>query len=229
MDRLIPPKSKYYRRLPYPEKIICMISGGMDSAVASYMFLRRGFAPIFTCFDIYPYVNSQEGRTAFQVVTKLKRYSPEGSVRMYIVPHARDLKAIIDNCPRRLTCIICRRMMFRKAEKIAMKEEAGAIVTGESLGQKASQTLVNLYVTAHALKGTPLLRPLIGVNKEEIAEMARKIGVYDVATRASCTASPKKPSTATKLKDVLEAEKRLDLERLVEQDLEESDVIDVAK
>jgi len=204
-----------------------MISGGMDSAVASYMLLRRGFTPIFTCFDIAPYISSQHGRTALQVVMKLGEYSRKRPVRMYIVPHGRDLEAIINSCPRKLTCIICRRMMFRKAERIAEREKASAIVTGESLGQKASQTLVNLYVTANVLKSIPVLRPLIGVNKDEIAEMARKIGVYDVATRASCTAFPKRPSTKAKLKNVIEAEKGLDLEGLIKRDLEELDVIDL--
>jgi thiamine biosynthesis protein ThiI len=210
-----------------PERVLCMISGGMDSAVASYMLLRKGFTPIFLCFDIQPYVDRGR-RTALQVAMKLGSYLPERRVRMYVVPHGRSLEAIISCCPRSLTCVICRRMMFRKAERVAEREGAAAIATGESLGQKASQTLVNLQVTAGALRNLPILRPLIGMDKEEAEAVAREIGVYDLATRASCTASPKRPATKARLKDVIEAEGGLDVEGLVEQDLSRLDVIDVS-
>ena len=209
------------------EKVLCMISGGVDSAVASYMMLRKGFTPIFLCFDVQPYVD-QGRRTALQVAMRLGGYLPERRVRMYVVPHGRSLAAILESCPRRLTCIICRRMMFRKAERVAEREGAAAIVTGESLGQKASQTLTNLQVTASALRSIPVLRPLIGMDKEEVEEVARRIGVYEIATRASCTASPRGPATKARLEDVVEAEGRLDVGGLVEQDLMGLDVMDVS-
>ena len=118
-------------------------------------------------------------------------------------------------------------MMYRVAERLAEKFHAQGIVTGEAIGEQASQTLTNLRVLSEAVKNYPVLRPLLGFDKEETEAIGRKIGTYDISIQQSngCTAVPKKPSTQAKLSDIIEEEKKLDINKLVMDAIQNAELI----
>ncbi len=196
-------------------KIVTLISGGIDSPVAAYLIGQRPdiqIIPIY--FDIYPPSDETSRIKTVRCCQKL------GFKEIYILPHSQTLREIVENCWRKMTCIICRRMMLQVAERFARQLRAEALVTGESLGQVASQTLPNIYAVEEAIR-IPVLRPLIGLDKEEVVSIAKRIGTYVDSTLPSnrCESAPKHPSTEAKLKRLLEEESRLNVERLVAQSL----------
>jgi len=149
-------------------KAICLVSGGIDSPVAAWLAMKKGCTLVFVHFDNSPFTDETTQQRALEAIKKLKQHTSEKSVKLYIVPHGDDLADILKNCPRNLTCVLCKRMMYRVAEKIALMENAEAIVTGEIIGEHASQTLRNLHVENLAVSKTTVLRPLIGMNKTEV-------------------------------------------------------------
>lgn len=210
-------------------KVVCLVSGGIDSSVAAWMAMRKGCEPIFIFYDNYPFTDETTYQRALDVMKKLKEYAPSSMLKLYVVPHGEDLVKILRNCPRRLTCILCKRMMYRVAEKVAKGEGAEAIITGEILGEHASQTLRNLYVESEALKELQILRPLIGMDKLDVENLARKIGTFEISTRPAlcCSAPPKHPKTSVKLEEVVEAERKLPIESMVEEDLKKAKIIEI--
>lgn len=209
---------------------VCLISGGLDSPVACYMLMKRGCIPVMVYLDNYPFTGEDTKGRAVDIAKKLAEYAAGWSIRMYIVPHGPTLTKILRECERKLTCIICRRMMLRVAERIAGLQNAEAIVTGESMGEKASQTLRNLKVTNTAVAELPVLRPLVGMDKEEIVELAKKLGTFDISTRPAmcCSVPPKHPATRAKLSEVLDTERNLKVESLITTALKNVEVIEVS-
>jgi len=203
------------------EKVICLISGGIDSPVAAWLIMKKGCTPVFVYFDNSPFTDETTKQRALDAIKKLRQRPYGKGIKLYIVPHGADLADILRSCQRNLTCVICRRMMYRLAEKIALNEGAEVIVTGEIIGEHASQTPRNLRVESEAVSEVSLLRPLIGMNKTEVESIARKIGTFDASTKPAscCTGSPPKPRTRAKLEEVLEAERRLHIEDMIERDL----------
>jgi len=136
-----------------------------------------------------------------------------------MVPHGKAQTEFARNCRRNMECVLCRRMMLRVAERMAAKHGADCIVTGESLGQVASQTLTNIFVEERATK-LPIIRPLIGFDKVEIEKIAKNIGTYEISILPGlcCTIAPKKPSTYSRLETALEEETRVDLENLADDE-----------
>jgi len=202
-------------------KVVCLVSGGIDSPVAAWLAMKRGLTPVFVYFDNSPFTDETTQQRALEAIKKLRQHAPEKKAKLYIVPHGEDLADILRNCPRNLTCVLCRRMMYRTAEKIALKEDSDAIVTGEIIGEHASQTLRNLRVENEALSKVTILRPLIGMNKTEVESIAREIGTFDASTKPAscCTGPPPKPRTRARLEEVHEAEKRLNIEEMIERGL----------
>ena len=209
------------------EKAVCLVSGGIDSPVAAWLAIKKGCTPVFAYFDNSPFTDETTQQRAIETIKKLKQHSSEKSFRIHVVPHGDDLADILRNCPRNLTCVLCRRMMYRVAEKIALKEEAEAIVTGEIIGEHASQTLRNLHVESQSISRTTVLRPLIGMNKTEVESIARKIGTFDDSTKPAscCTGPPPKPLTRARLEEVLKAERRLKIDVMIERDLKGASVL----
>jgi len=208
-------------------RAICLVSGGIDSPVAAWFAIKKGCTPVFVYFDNSPFTDETTRQRAIEAIEKLKQHAPGKGVKLYVVPHGDDLAEILKNCPRNLTCVLCKRMMYRVAEKIAVREDAEAIVTGEIIGEHASQTLRNLHVENLVISKTTMLRPLIGMNKTEVESIARKIGTFDASTKpaSSCTGPPPKPRTRARLEEVLEAEARLRIEDMIERDLKGSSVL----
>ena len=193
-------------------RAVSLLSGGIDSPVASWMIAKRGIALEMVHFFSYPYT-SEEAKQ--KVLTLAKLLTPWcGRLTVHVVPFT----AIQEE----LFTVLMRRFMMRIAEAIARKANAGALVTGESLGQVASQTMLALGVTED-VTSLPVLRPLIGMDKVEIIRMSREIGVFDTSIlpyEDCCTVfTPRHPATRPRLEDVRQAEAALDVESLVQKAL----------
>ena len=199
---------------------VSLLSGGLDSPVSSWMIARRGVQLEMVHFVSPPYTSDQALEKVLQLARELTAYT--GRTIVHIIPFTEIQEEIRKNCPEEFFTLIMRRFMMRLAEAVARKAGAGALVTGESLGQVASQTMMALGVTEDVTL-MPVLRPLIGMDKVEIIRMARDIGTYDTSIlpyEDCCTVfTPRHPCTRPKIEDVREAESVLDIDALVERAL----------
>jgi len=204
-----------------------LVSGGIDSPVAAWLAIRKGCVPIFIYYDNNPFTGETTKQRALDTIKKLKKYSSERRLKIYVIPHGPDLVDILRNCPRKLTCVLCRRMMYRLAERVAKMEGADAIVTGEIIGEHASQTLRNIRVENTAVTDICVLRPLIAMDKLDVERLARKIGTFEVSTRPGlcCSAPPKSPRTRASLEEVMEAEDNLNVKGIIELDMENAEIL----
>ena len=197
---------------------VTLLSGGIDSPVSTYMIARRGVRLIPVHFFSFPYTSEQAKEKVVELATLLADYC--GKMTIEVVPFTHIQEEIRDKCPEEYFTLIMRRFMMRLAEKIAVYYGAGAIVTGENLGQVASQTMEAMAVT-RAVTTLPIVQPLIGFDKEEIVRLARKIGTFGTSIlpyEDCCTVfTPRHPRTKPKLKDVEAVEAALDVEALVEE------------
>ena len=204
-------------------RAVSLISGGIDSPVAAYRIMRRGCRLIFVHFHSVPYLDKTSQEKTHQLVKFLTRY--QFASRLYLVPFGEIQRKIVASVLRPLRVILYRRMMMRIAEAIARKEKAGALVTGESLAQVASQTLANLAVIEEAAN-LPILRPLVGMDKQEIVEEAQQLGTFEtsiIPDQDCCQLFvPRHPATKARLSDVEEAEALLDIPALTEFGVEKA-------
>ena len=195
---------------------VSLLSGGLDSPVSSWMIARRGVQLEMVHFVSPPYTSDQALEKVLQLARELTAYT--GRTIVHIIPFTEIQEEIRKNCPEEYFTLIMRRFMMRLAEAVARKAGAGAQVTGESLGQVASQTMMALGVTEDVTR-MPVLRPLIGMDKVEIIRMAREIGTFETSIlpyEDCCTVfTPRHPCTRPKIEDVREAESVLDIDALV--------------
>jgi thiamine biosynthesis protein ThiI len=207
-------------------KVVCTISSGLDSPVAAYKMMKRGCVPIFLHFDNVPYGDESTRDLAIRQARRLTEYIHGHEVKMYVVPHGEDLTEVLRHAPRKMTCIFCRRNMYRLAEKIALLENADAIVTGEIIGEQASQTTRNLLAEESAICEIPIIRPCIGDDKVDIERMAIKIRTYEFAHEAvaCCSLPPKYPTVSAKLDVIGPAEQKMDMNWL-EAEIANADII----
>lgn len=202
------------------KKALLLASGGIDSPVAGYMMKKQGLDVIAIHFDNRPL-------TDYKPLEKTKRLLRKiGIKKLYVVKHGDVQQEIIKVCFRRYLCLICRRLMFRIAEKIARKEKCSFLITGESIGQVASQTLGNLTLAAKAVK-IPILRPLLCNDKQETVDLAKEIGTYDISIEPgiNCTAVPKHPITKGKEEKLKREEARINVKNLVNEAVKNAEVI----
>lgn len=201
-------------------KLLSLISGGIDSPVASYMMLNQGAELDMVHFDNRPFTDDGQFNKTKSLVEHLERFSKK-KIKTFIVPHKESHIAFGKYCKRNLHCVLCRRMMFRISERLAEEKAAEALLTGESLGQVASQTLRNIKTESQAVD-IPILRPLIGLDKIEIEAVAKEIGTYNISILPGmcCTIVPKRPSTYSNLDTLLEEEDKIDIEGLVNRSIE---------
>lgn len=210
-------------------KAALLLSGGIDSPVAGYMMAKRGLELCGIHFFSYPYTSERAKEKVITLAEILSRYA--GRMEIYVIPFTEIQEAIRDNCPEDMFTLIMRRFMMRLAEETAKAHEAGGLVTGESLGQVASQTMEAMAVTGGAVKDLPIFRPAIGLDKEEIVQTARKIGTFETSIlpyEDCCTVfTPKHPLTRPKREKVEAAEKALDIDGLMQRALAGTEVITV--
>jgi tRNA uracil 4-sulfurtransferase len=196
--------------------VVALLSGGLDSPVAAYRLMKRGCRVVFVHFHSQPFQDGTSRQKAVDLVQSLTRFQYHS--RLHFVPFADVQRAVVATAPGPLRIILYRRFMARIAREIARREEAKALVTGESLGQVASQTLENLAVIEAAVD-VPLLRPLIGSDKEEIVQQARALGTYEISIlpdQDCCSLfTPQHPATFSRLDEVESAEARLPVADLV--------------
>ncbi len=194
-----------------------LLSGGIDSPVAGYMMAKRGLEMMAIHFASPPYTSDRALLKVQELCRKMSAYT--GRIKLCVVPFTEIQQLIGENCPEEYFTIIMRRFMMEIASKIAEKHDCGALVTGESLGQVASQTMQAIACT-DASATLPVLRPAIGMDKEEIVTIARKIDTFETSIlpyEDCCTVfTPRHPRTRPQLSLVIEAEKPLDRERLME-------------
>jgi len=202
-------------------KAALLLSGGIDSPVAGYMIAKRGAELECIHFFSYPYTSELAKQKVLDLASIVARYC--GRMTVDIVGFTEIQEAIRDNCPEEYFTIIMRRFMMRIAERIARDHGALSLVTGESLGQVASQTMQAMAVTG-AVVQMPIFQPLIGMDKEEVVTIARKIGTLDTSIlpyEDCCTVfTPKHPKTKPTLHGAEEAEAKLDVDALVERALQ---------
>ena len=202
-------------------RLIALISGGIDSPVAAYRMMQRGCRVIFVHFHSAPYQDNTSQEKVRQLITTLTRH--QFLSRLYLVPFGEIQRQIVASVARPLRVVLYRRMMLRIAEMIARKEKAKALVTGESLGQVASQTLDNIVVVQQAAR-LPILRPLVGMDKQEIIDQARRIGTFEISAipdQDCCQLFvPKHPATKARFADVEDDESKFAVNELVRYGVE---------
>jgi len=206
-------------------KAALLLSGGIDSPVAGYQIMKRGVRCCAIHFQSPPYTGELARDKVMQLAKELSAYC--GGMRVYLVPFTKCQLEVHEKCPDGLGTVITRRFMMRIAEKIARKFGAQALITGESIGQVASQTMEALGCTDAVVK-MPVFRPLIGLDKTEIMEIAEKIGTYETSIlpyEDCCTVfTPRHPVTKPKLSTMEEAESKLDIEALVNEAVENTEM-----
>ena len=205
-----------------------LLSGGIDSPVAGWMIAKRGVQINAVHFHSYPYTSDRAKEKVLDLARKLS-FSCCG-IKVHVVPFTEIQMQIHEKCPEEYTTLIMRRYMMRIAERIAEQTESEALITGESIGQVASQTMTALGTTDTVVK-MPVFRPLIGFDKSEIIDIARKIGTLEISEQPfedCCTVfTPRHPATHPKMDKILEGEKHLDEEELIRRALEGSEIIRV--
>ena len=209
-------------------KGLLLLSGGIDSPVAGYYLARRGLEIEAIHFHSYPYTSELARQKVLSLAEKMGDYL--GKIKIHIVSVTKIQEEINKNCDRDYMITLLRRMMMRISQKIALNVGAGALITGESLGQVASQTLQSINAT-NVVVDIPIFRPLIGFDKEDIMQVARKIGTYDISIlpyEDCCTVFlPKNPVTKPKLERVLREESKLDVDTLLNESLATEEIIEI--
>src|SRR5437870_3811889 len=224
----------YLERLPGPGglpvgtsgKVVVLLSGGIDSPVAAWKMIKRGCTPVFVHFHSFPYTNKESQEKAKQIARLLSDYSLRSKI--YLVSFADVQRHIMVDTPLDTRVILYRRYMMRLAQEIAQREKTRVLVTGDSVGQVASQTIENIDVISRAVS-MPILRPLVGDDKLEIVEVARKIRTYDISIQPDqdcCSLFvPKHPETKASLIEIEQSESRLDVTETMKAALETAEVL----
>lgn len=209
-------------------RAMCLLSGGIDSPVAAYMMAKRGVEIECVHFFSYPYTSELAKNKVLELARLVTRYC--GRMTVNVVSFTQIQEAIRDNCPEEFFTLIMRRFMMEISQRIGKDHGCGALITGENLGQVASQTMQAMAVTG-AVVDIPIFMPLVGMDKEEIVTIARKIGTMQTAIlpyEDCCTVfTPKHPKTKPTLGQLIHAEKNLDREALIQQAIENTEKITV--
>ncbi len=207
-------------------KATLLLSGGIDSPVAGWMIAKRGVKLEAVHFYSYPYTSERAKNKVIKLASLLTPYC--GTIKLHIVPFTDIQLAIHEKCPQEQLTLIMRRFMMKISEKIAIKNGADALITGESLGQVASQTIQSLGVT-NAAVDLPVFRPLIGMDKEEIVKIAKKIDTFETSIlpyEDCCTVFvPKHPNTKPKLEKLLASEKHIAMHEMIDKAVEDTETI----
>ena len=209
-------------------RAMLLLSGGIDSPVAGYMIGKRGVQLEAIHFFSYPYTSERAKDKVMSLAKIIGEYM--GGLKVHIVPFTDIQLAIRDKCPEEHLTLVMRRFMMQISQKIAEKRHCSALITGESIGQVASQTMAALAVTDEAVT-MPVFRPLIGMDKEEIVEISRRIDTFETSIlpyEDCCTVfTPRHPSTKPKIEKVILSQNLLDWEKMVDEAVEGTEVLEV--
>ena len=209
-------------------KAMLLLSGGIDSPVAGYMIAKRGVQLNCIHYHSFPFTSEQAKQKVIDLAKQLSAYA--GPIRMYVVPFTELQQELYQKCPESQLTILMRRYMMRIANRIAHRANCSALITGESIGQVASQTMDGLCCT-NAVCDMPVFRPLIGFDKTEIMDYAEKIGTYETSIlpyEDCCTIfTPKHPQTKPRVEQLIESEKLIDGEGLIRRALEGIEILNI--
>jgi thiamine biosynthesis protein ThiI len=204
-------------------KVACLMSGGIDSPVAAWRMMKRGCSAILVHFHSYPFLSRASQEKVRELAQLLTTYQQR--TRLFLVAFGEIQRQVVLTAPAPLRIVIYRRLMMRIAERIAKQNGASALVTGEAIGQVASQTLENMSLIA-SVTSLPVLRPLVGMDKEEIVEQAGRLGSYEISIvpdQDCCQLfTPKHPATRARRPAVEEAESRLPIDQMVNEAVEQA-------
>lgn len=210
-------------------RAMLLLSGGIDSPVAGFLMAKRGLCINAIHFESYPYTSEQAKQKVIDLANIIKKYT--GNIRLFIVPFTRIQEEIHKNCDDEYMVTLVRRFMMEIAEQVAKKSDCQAIITGENLGQVASQTVEGITMTSMMAKDLPIFRPLISFDKIEISKISEKIGTYDISVlpyEDCCSVFlPKNPVTHPKLNKIVENEELLNREFLIQDAISKMEIIDI--
>ena len=209
-------------------KGMSLLSGGIDSPVATWMMAKRGMMIEAVHFHSFPYTSQRAREKVEELAALVATYC--GRFRMHVINLLPIQEQIVQNCPEEETTILVRRFKMRIAEELAARNGCSMLITGENLGQVASQTAEALVVTDASVK-MPVMRPLIGLDKTDIMDLAKEIGTYDKSIEPyedCCTVFlPKHPATKPKLERILASESKLDCEGLIREAIEKEEIVEI--
>ena len=196
-------------------KVLSLLSSGIDSPVASYLVGKK-----FTVYAIHFKTSDKSLRQVKKLCKKVK------IKKLYVIDHLKILKKITENCNSKYTCVICKRMMYKIGEQLANKHDYKYLVTGENLAQVASQTLDNMATINSAVKIT-VLRPLLCYDKQEIVDLAKRIGTYDISIKDTikCFAVPKHPVTTSKVNVIEQEEEKINVGEMIKESIKSMKII----
>ena len=199
-------------------KVVCLISSGIDSPVAAYLMMKRGCEVIALHCNNDPFSGPKVTENFNLLIDRLDEYANGSTIKRRVIDYGEYLTVAKQKAPEKMTCVLCKSGMYRISEKLAQKLGADAIVDGSSIGQVASQTLPNILATRYGVD-IPILSPLIGLDKEEITEIAIKIGTFEISKLddGGCSAVPRYPMTHAVLEDVKQACKDMDQESEIQK------------
>ena len=209
------------------KKFVSLLSGGLDSPIAAYLMIKRGFKPVFISFltsdDLRHSMRKKVSKISKQLKTISNLY-----FKTYFINHDPNLEIFQKECERKLTCILCKRLMLRIACEIAKIENTNLIVTGDILGEQASQTLDNLISYNNIIENFIILRPLIGWDKMEVIDLNKKLGLYEISSQksASCQYNPKYPETHAKQKNIEQSEININIQKLVKNSIKRAEILE---
>ena len=227
----------YYEKIPCvggmptgtAGRVMLLLSGGIDSPVAGYQIAKRGVTLSAIHFHSYPYTSEQAKQKVIDLAKLLKKYV--GNINLFVVPFTKIQEEIHKNCDDEYMVTIVRRFMMKISERVAIKNGCMALITGESLGQVASQTLESIFITNDAGKNIPIFRPLIAMDKIDIMKISQEIGTYETSIlpyEDCCSVFlPDSPVTKPKMTKIEENEKILDVETLINEAIENIELIKI--
>ncbi len=210
----------------YNLNFLSLLSDGFDSPISSYLMIKKGFHPSFITFVVSDTDEKQFKDKIISIVKKLK--APlKNPITLHFVNHFSNLNVIQKECDRKLTCILCKRLMLRIAMRIANMNNINLLVTGDILGEQASQTLDNLHAYNDLIKNFILLRPLIAWDKLEVMALSRKIGIYELCSQktSTCSYNPTYPETHAKKNEIQSAEQNFDVDSHLLASLEKMETL----
>lgn len=211
-------------------KGLLLLSGGIDSPVAGFLSMKRGVNVEGLHFYSYPFTSERSKEKVVDLGRQLSRYNAKGSFKLWVAYFTEIQKALQKSSYPSLSITLMRRFMLRIAAELATREGAYALITGDSLGQVASQTMESIH-TINAVTSMPIYRPLIGLDKQEIITLAKKVGTYETSILPyddCCTVFvPKNPAIRPTIEQVLKAEAEFDIEALIEEAIEKTEILEL--
>ena len=188
--------------------------------------IKKNYIPIFLTFLTSDDKEQTLKNKVIKIVQALSKFTTN-KIKLYFINHDPNLELFIKNCERKLTCILCKRLMIRIAKELGKLENTNIIVTGDILGEQASQTLDNLFAYNNILKDIIILRPLIGRDKLEVIKLNEKIGLYEITSQSSagCQYNPQYPETHAKTKEIFEEESKLEINSFIKNSLDIAEIL----